>query len=71
MSENVDIFRHGNIVTLKKPHPCGSFTFEVVRTGADIKLCCTSCRHTVMLPRQKALKALNLKKTIKSGETNT
>ena len=48
----------GDIVTTKKPHPCGNNQFEVVRVGMDIKLKCVKCQHIVMLPRQKAEKAI-------------
>lgn len=41
----------GEIVTLKKPHPCGSHTWEVLRTGADFRLKCTGCGHQIMIPR--------------------
>ena len=41
----------GSIVEMKKQHPCGCKTFEVVRTGVDIKIKCTNCGRTIMLPR--------------------
>jgi len=41
----------GDRVRLKKPHPCGSYYWEVVRTGADIRAKCLGCGHLVMLPR--------------------
>ncbi len=41
----------GDIVRLKKPHPCGSYEWEVVRLGADIGLRCLGCGHRVLLPR--------------------
>lgn len=41
----------GDAVRLKKPHPCGSFEWRVVRLGADIGLRCLKCGHTVLLPR--------------------
>ncbi len=42
----------GDIVRLKKKHPCGSFDWEVIRTGADIGLRCMGCRHKIMLDRK-------------------
>ncbi len=36
---------------MKKNHPCGSNNFEIVRVGADIKIKCLNCGHTIMLPR--------------------
>ncbi len=41
----------GDRVKLRKPHPCGSFDWRVVRVGADIGLRCLGCDHRVMLPR--------------------
>lgn len=44
----------GDILTMKKQHPCGAKTWTVLRIGADFKLKCTGCGHEVMLPRFKA-----------------
>lgn len=41
----------GNIVTLKKQHPCGSKEWEVLRVGADFRLKCVGCGHQIMIPR--------------------
>ncbi len=41
----------GTIVEMKKAHPCGANKWEVIRLGADIKIKCLNCNHTVMLPR--------------------
>jgi hypothetical protein len=41
----------GDRVRLKKPHPCGSQEWEVLRLGTDVKLRCTGCGHLVVLPR--------------------
>lgn len=43
----------GDRVTLRKPHPCGSFDWTVVRTGADIGLKCAACGRRVMLAREE------------------
>ncbi len=51
----------GDIVQLKKKHPCGSDRWQVVRTGADIGIVCLGCRHKVMLDRssfEKRVKAV-------------
>ncbi len=50
----------GQILTLKKKHPCGSFDWEVLRIGADFRIKCVTCGHSVMLPRVKVEK--NIKK---------
>jgi hypothetical protein len=41
----------GDIVKLRKKHPCGSYEWQVVRTGVDIGLVCQTCGRRVMLPR--------------------
>jgi len=41
----------GDRVTLRKPHPCGSYDWVVTRIGTDIGLRCLTCGHRVMLPR--------------------
>ena len=43
----------GDIVRMKKPHPCGSSKWEVLRVGMDFRLKCQGCGHLVMLPRPK------------------
>jgi hypothetical protein len=45
-------FALGDVVRLKKPHPCGSYEWTVVRLGADIGLQCQTCRRRVLLPRR-------------------
>jgi hypothetical protein len=49
----------GDIITLKKKHPCGSYEWEVIRFGADVKIRCLGCDRVVMLDRptlQKRIK---------------
>jgi len=45
--------RLGDIVRLRKPHPCGGYNWEVVRLGADIGIQCTTCGRRVLLPRSQ------------------
>jgi hypothetical protein len=45
--------RPGDVVHLKKKHPCGGYEWKVVRTGADIGMECTTCRRKVMLVRSE------------------
>lgn len=40
-----------DIIKMKKPHPCGSLEWEVLRAGADFRLKCMGCGHQVMLKR--------------------
>jgi len=48
--------RLGQLVQLRKVHPCGSDRWEVVRIGADIGLRCLGCGRRVLLPRAEFLK---------------
>ncbi len=41
----------GDVVRLKKKHPCGSNEWQVVRLGADIEIKCLKCQHRVLLKR--------------------
>ncbi len=41
----------GDIVQMRKPHPCGGDTWKVVRLGAEIGMRCLTCEHKVLLPR--------------------
>ena len=50
--------RTGDILHMKKPHPCGKDTFEVLRTGMDFRLRCTGCGREIMTPRSKAEKSI-------------
>lgn len=53
----------GDILEMKKPHPCGCKEFLLLRVGMDFKIKCLSCGHEIMLPRSKAEK--NIKKITK------
>ena len=43
----------GDVVRLRKPHPCGGYEWQVVRIGADIGLKCQTCEHRVLLTRRE------------------
>ncbi len=43
--------RRGDVLRLRRPHPCGSIVFEVVRLGADIGLRCLTCNRRILLAR--------------------
>jgi len=47
------VYALGDRVEMKKKHPCGSFQWEIIRVGADIKIKCLGCGHIVMLQRSK------------------
>lgn len=44
-------FGLGDVVQMKKPHPCGINAWKVIRMGMDIRIKCTGCDHSVMIPR--------------------
>ncbi len=44
-------FKVGDIIKMKKKHPCGSQEWEVLRVGADFRLKCLGCGHQIMVPR--------------------
>ncbi len=46
------LFEVGDIVRLKKPHPCGSSEWEILRVGMDFRLKCLGCAHQVMVARR-------------------
>lgn len=46
----------GDIVKLKKQHPCGSSEWEILRVGADFRLKCMGCGHQIMIARRQVEK---------------
>ena len=50
--------RLGDVVRLRKQHPCGGYEWEVVRLGADIGIKCRTCSRRVLLPRRKFEKSV-------------
>ncbi len=59
-------FQLGDIVQMKKPHPCGTNEMEIIRMGMDIRIKCVGCKHSVLIPRLKFEK--NMKKVLRSKE---
>lgn len=53
----------GDILTLKKPHACGSYTWEITRLGVDIGLKCTSCNHPILMDRIELYKKIKKKES--------
>jgi hypothetical protein len=60
------IFEMGDWVELKKPHPCGTNRWHIIRLGMDIRVKCGGCGHSVMIPRNKFEK--RIKKILPSVE---
>ncbi|CCY61271.1 MAG: DUF951 domain-containing protein [Clostridium sp.] len=45
-------FNVGQVIKMKKPHPCGANEWEILRVGMDFRLKCKGCDHQVMVPRK-------------------
>lgn len=58
----------GDLLEMKKPHPCGSKTFQVLRIGTDVRIQCTGCGRDLTLERVKLEKSI--KKIISSEESH-
>lgn len=58
--------RVGDLLEMRKPHPCGCKIFEVTRVGMDFKIKCQKCGHLIMAPRLKVER--NIKKIFSAGE---
>jgi hypothetical protein len=61
-----DEIRLGDVVRMRKPHPCGSNEWDVVRLGADIGIRCQACGRRVLMPRRQF--ARRVKALIRRGE---
>ncbi|MEX2461523.1 MAG: DUF951 domain-containing protein [Paenibacillaceae bacterium] len=59
------VFQLGDVVQMKKAHPCGSNEMEVIRMGMDIRIRCVGCKHSVLVPRAKF--ESKLKKVLRSN----
>ncbi len=54
----VKTVKPGDVVELKKTHPCGSKDWTILRSGADVKARCCGCSHEILVPRVKFLKSV-------------
>ncbi|MCR8658486.1 DUF951 domain-containing protein [Paenibacillus endoradicis] len=61
-------FQLGDIVLMKKVHPCGSSEMEVIRMGMDIRMKCVGCGHSILIPRAKFEK--NMRKVVRPANTD-
>ena len=68
MEGNAMDIQLGDIITLKKEHPCGSKEWEVLRVGMDFRLKCMGCARQVMIPRKQLEKSV--KKIMPKVENN-
>ena len=60
--------RVGDVLEMKKTHPCGSRNFTVLRSGMDFRLRCSGCGHEMMVPRVKIEK--NIRKIHRAEAEN-
>ncbi len=58
----------GDRVSLRKSHPCGGFTWKIVRLGADIGLECDTCGHRVLLTRRELAHRMKTHTPVGAGE---
>lgn len=59
-------FALNDVVEMKKQHPCGTNAWKIIRVGADIRIKCEGCGHSVMLPRREFTK--KMKRVIESAQ---
>ncbi|AWE09338.1 DUF951 domain-containing protein [Lysinibacillus sp. 2017] len=55
-----------DVVEMKKQHPCGTNEWKIIRLGADIRIKCEGCGHSVLIPRREFDK--KMKKVLRSTE---
>lgn len=60
----LSILKPDDIIVTKKNHPCGGNRWKIISTGADFRLCCTKCGHTLIMPSE------TLKKSVKTVESS-
>ena len=58
----------GDVLELRKPHPCGSASFKVLRLGSEVKILCLGCGHDMTLDRIKLERAV--KKVVSQESTD-
>lgn len=51
-------FELNDIIEMKKKHPCGENRWKVIRMGADIRIKCLGCDHSVLMPRRQFVKKM-------------
>ncbi len=61
-------FNLQDVVEMKKPHPCGNNAWKIIRMGADIRIKCEGCGHSVMIPRNEFAK--KMKKVLVKNESD-
>ena len=62
-------FQLGDVVQMKKEHPCGANEMEIIRMGMDIRIRCVGCKHSVLVARAKF--ESKMKKVLRSNPNIT
>jgi hypothetical protein len=63
-------FSPGDVLIMKKKHPCSSDRFRVLRTGSDVKICCEICRRELTMPREVLERSIKKVITENQGGNN-
>ena len=63
MDEKLNV---GDVVRLKKQHPCGGYDWEIMRIGTDFRIKCTTCDRQIWLPRREVMRRVT--KVVSSRE---
>lgn len=58
----------GDIIEMKKIHPCGAKLFKILRVGSDVRIICDGCGRDMVLDRLKLEKSI--KKIVKGEDNN-
>lgn len=62
-------FSLNDVVEMKKAHPCGTNRWKIIRLGADIRIKCEGCAHSVLIPRREF--ARKMKKILVKNEESS
>jgi hypothetical protein len=62
------VYQLHDVVMMKKPHPCGVNEMEIIRMGMDIRIKCTGCKHSILMPRSEFEK--KMKKVLRSAQAS-
>ena len=67
---NIPKLNVGDIITMKKSHPCGTNSMRIARVGSDVRIICNGCGRDMTMPREKLEKAIRSIETVSSENAN-
>ncbi len=67
---NEKTFDIGDIVQMKKKHPCGENKWKIIRMGMDIRIKCLGCDHSILIPRKEFVRKMKKVLEKNSSEEN-